>query len=125
MVPVTKVSASLPAGETDAVPELLEIATGAGENDTVLALSERVSGGESDIVPTMFEIDAARVSKRCTELVMFVVSLVLESSVVLLIQQHRLQVRMRESLLCRGHRICACQGEGVGCRQCDNRRDCR
>ena len=43
LVPVTKGSASLPAGETDAVPELLEIAAGAGENDSVLAL-ERVSG---------------------------------------------------------------------------------
>ena len=40
----------------------MEIAAGAGENDSVLALSERVSGCESDIVPTMSEIDAVRVS---------------------------------------------------------------
>ena len=67
LVPVTKVSASLPAGsgagETDAVPELLEIAAGAGENDAVVALSERVSGVETDTVPTLFEIDAVRVSE--------------------------------------------------------------
>ena len=71
LVPVTKVSASLPArsgaGETDAVPELLEIAAGAGENDAVFALSERVSGVETDPVPTVFEIDTVRVSKRCID----------------------------------------------------------
>ena len=68
LVPVTKGSASLPAGETDAVPELLEIAAGAGENDSVPALSERVSGlVETDAVPALLEIAAVRVQKRCID----------------------------------------------------------
>ena len=72
LVPVTKVSASLPAGsgavETDAVHAMLESAAGAVENDAVPALSERVAGlVETDAVPALLEIAAARAQKRCID----------------------------------------------------------
>ena len=92
LVPVTKVSASLAAG------------SGAGETDAVPALSERVSGlVETDAVPALLEIDAygCRSDALILELVMYVVLLILEGFVVLLMQQQRLQVRVRESSHCR------------------------
>ena len=64
VVPVTKVSASLPAcsgaGETDAVLALSERASSLVDTDAVSALSERSSGlAETDSSPTLLEIDAA------------------------------------------------------------------
>ena len=64
VVPVTKVSASLPAcsgaGETDAVLALSERVSGLVETDVAPALSERSSGlAETDSSPTLSEIDAA------------------------------------------------------------------
>ena len=61
LVPVTKVSASLPVGsgavETDAVPAMLECAAGAVENDAVPALLERAAGlVETDAVPALLEM---------------------------------------------------------------------
>ena len=70
VVPVTKVSASLPAcsgaGETDAVLALSERVFGLVETDAVPALSERSSGlAETDSPPTLSEINAVQVQKRC------------------------------------------------------------
>ena len=64
LVPVTKVSASLPAGcgavETDAVPSMLESAAP--------ALSERAAGlVETDAVPALLEFATVRAQKRCID----------------------------------------------------------
>ena len=72
LVPVTKVSASLPVGsgavETDAVPAMLESAAGAVENDAVPALLERAAGlVETDAVPALLECAAVRAQKRCID----------------------------------------------------------